>query len=147
MRYAPQVATVKLRDATTRIIVHHSKSGDVSAETIREWHIGRGFSDIGYHFVIRKSGELEVGRPLSTIGAHAKGKNLDSVGVCIVGDFSKYVPNEAQYLTLAQLRRALRTVFAEDLVVEYHHGGCPGPYFDREYIHTLENYQRGRRHG
>ena len=72
-----------------KIILHCSatpKGRDVSTETIRKWHVeGNGWSDIGYHFVIRLDGTLEIGRPLERIGAHVKGHNRGSIGVCYIG--------------------------------------------------------------
>jgi N-acetylmuramoyl-L-alanine amidase len=71
------------------IIIHCSatKEGqDVSVDTIRDWHVNqRGFSDIGYHYVIYLNGQIEKGRPMSQPGAHCKGFNRRSVGVCYVG--------------------------------------------------------------
>lgn len=58
---------------------------DVDADDIRDWHIAKGWSDIGYHFVIRLDGTIETGRSLATEGAHARGYNDRSVGVCLVG--------------------------------------------------------------
>ena len=52
---------------------------------VRTWHKRRGFRDIGYHFLIHLDGTIERGRPLSQPGAHAKGYNADSIGVCYVG--------------------------------------------------------------
>lgn len=68
-------------------------SQDIGAEEIREWHMrDRGWSDIGYHYVIRRDGTLESGRDLDNdgdvdeeIGAHVFGHNADSIGVCLVG--------------------------------------------------------------
>lgn len=71
-----------------RIILHCSatKPGqDVNAETIRAWHLARGWSDIGYHYVILLDGVIETGRPLDVMGAHVKGQNRDSVGICYIG--------------------------------------------------------------
>ncbi len=59
--------------------------GDCSVEQIRQWHLERGWSDIGYHFVIRMNGDIEKGRPLSKPGAHAKGLNRKGIGVCCSG--------------------------------------------------------------
>ena len=71
------------------IIIHCSAtkpSIDVGAIEIRNWHItGNGWSDIGYHYVIRRNGEVEEGRPLERSGAHTKGHNKASIGVCLVG--------------------------------------------------------------
>lgn len=59
---------------------------DIGIETIREWHVdGRGWSDIGYHFVIELDGTVKAGRPLIAPGAHVRGLNAHSVGICYVG--------------------------------------------------------------
>lgn len=72
-----------------KIIIHCSDSPDtqdIGAKEIREWHTkGNGWSDIGYHFVIRRNGHIELGRPLYIAGAHVKGYNSDSIGICWVG--------------------------------------------------------------
>lgn len=46
---------------------------------------GKGWTDIGYHYVIRKSGMVDKGRPLDKQGAHVRGHNGDSIGICWVG--------------------------------------------------------------
>lgn len=58
---------------------------NIGVKEIREWHKERGWADIGYHFVIRRDGTIEKGRPLDYIGAHVKGHNRGSIGVCLVG--------------------------------------------------------------
>lgn len=79
-----------------KIIVHCSDSPDsidIGVAEIRAWHIGRGWRDIGYHYVIRQSGQTEVGRYENgdsvlegfEIGAHVKGENSDSLAICWVG--------------------------------------------------------------
>lgn len=75
------------------IIVHCSDtttSMQVDADVIRQWHTdsppqGRGWSDIGYHFVILRDGTLQRGRPLGCVGAHVRGHNAHSIGICLVG--------------------------------------------------------------
>ena len=71
-----------------KIIIHCSDS-DIEShdniETIREWHLARGFSDCGYHFYIRKNGVIELGRPIEKAGAHCKGYNRASIGICLGG--------------------------------------------------------------
>lgn len=73
----------------TEVIVHCSATPagrDVTAADIRRWHKEeRGFADIGYHFVVRLDGRVECGRRLSVAGAHCRGHNSRSVGVCYVG--------------------------------------------------------------
>lgn len=71
-----------------RIIVHCSDSPDkldIGAKEIAEWHLQRGFKTIGYHFVVRRDGSIETGRPIDQVGAHVAGHNSDSIGICWVG--------------------------------------------------------------
>ncbi len=71
-----------------RIFIHCSatRAGqDVDAATIRRWHLGQGWSDIGYHFVIRLDGSIEHGRPENVIGSHAAGFNTRSIALVYVG--------------------------------------------------------------
>jgi hypothetical protein len=81
-----------------KIIIHCSDSEFGTAELIDQWHRARGWSGIGYHYVICNGiafhgspydpaldGLIQLGRPLSQIGAHVKGHNADSVGICLIG--------------------------------------------------------------
>lgn len=80
--------------AINRIIVHHSASPDTwDVATIDKEHKARGFSGIGYHFLIHKDPVADVwlvsqGRPVDQVGAHDQGQNSDSIGVCISGNYS-----------------------------------------------------------
>ena len=56
-------------------------------EEIRRWHKDKGWSDIGYHFVVDRQGDVSVGRPVERVGAHAKGHNKNSIGICLIGGF------------------------------------------------------------
>lgn len=99
------------------IIVHCSATPagrDVTTDEIRRWHLRRGFRDVGYHFVVRLDGTIEVGRPLSMAGAHCIGHNANSIGVCYVGGCdSKMTPadtrtapqREAMVVLLSFLRK------------------------------------------
>lgn len=118
-----------------RLIVHHSASPrDVTTAQIRQWHVERnGWSDIGYHYVIEGDGALVVGRPFPQQGAHAKGANQDSIGVCVVGDNT--VPGrgwtEPQVAALLRLVFACRTLWPSIRVVGHRQAGvtetkCPG---------------------
>lgn len=120
------MTTLSNRPKTDRIIIHCSAtppSMDVGAATIESWHTRRGFDAIGYHYVVRRSGEVEPGRPRDAIGAHARGWNHRSVGVCLIGgvedDGTTPAPNYTpdQWRTLAVLVRALVEVYPEALVV------------------------------
>ena len=70
------------------IVVHCSAtppSMDIGVDTIRRWHTKKGWSDCGYHYVIKKDGSIEKGRPIHRQGAHAKGYNKNSIGICLIG--------------------------------------------------------------
>ncbi|MNJ42947.1 N-acetyl-anhydromuranmyl-L-alanine amidase [compost metagenome] len=58
---------------------------DIGVKEIRAMHLNRGFRDIGYHYVIRRDGRVEKGRPDTVAGAHVSGVNSISLGVCLVG--------------------------------------------------------------
>jgi N-acetylmuramoyl-L-alanine amidase len=77
------------RQRTSNIVIHCSATRgiqDIGAREIRKWHVeGNGWADIGYHFVIRRSGRVEAGRPVDNVGSHVQGQNATSVGVCLVG--------------------------------------------------------------
>tara|TARA_B100001248_G_C27322210_1_gene427322 strand:- start:398 stop:811 length:414 start_codon:yes stop_codon:yes gene_type:complete len=71
-----------------KIVVHCSatpEGRDVSAATIDQWHKERGWSGIGYHFVVALDGNIEYGRDLNKTGAHVKGHNTGSIGICYIG--------------------------------------------------------------
>jgi len=71
-----------------KIIIHCSatpEGRDVKTETIKQWHLNKGWSDIGYHYVIELDGSVNVGRHTDRIGAHTRGENTGSLGVCYVG--------------------------------------------------------------
>lgn len=76
------------RKNTNWIVLHCSATRavqNIGAKEIRSWHKAKGWSDIGYHFVIRRDGTVEKGRSLDAIGSHVQGHNHNSVGVCMVG--------------------------------------------------------------
>jgi N-acetylmuramoyl-L-alanine amidase len=97
-----------------RVIVHHSAGRDTeTADDVRRFHTapppkGRGWGDIGYHWLIHRTplgfggraflpterqppGPWTVapGRDETRAGAHDEGQNADSIGVCIAGDYSR----------------------------------------------------------
>jgi len=101
------------------IVIHCSATKpdmDIGADTIRVWHTdpkpaGRGWSDIGYHYVIRRNGDVERGRPVEKSGAHVKGHNSNSIGVCLVGGIDEAGKAESNF-TEAQWK-ALSTLIAQ----------------------------------
>lgn len=74
------------------IVVHCAAtrpSMDVRASDIDRWHKARGWGGIGYHYLIVRSGLMELGRPESEIGAHAYGYNRHSIGICMAGGIAE----------------------------------------------------------
>ena len=146
-----------------RIILHCSDTPNGryhSAEDIDVWHRHRGFkrnlliapehrpelSAIGYHFVIRIDGRIESGRPLNESGAHTRGHNRGSIGICLIGR-DQY--SQQQWQALEQLIKLLEKQLGTELKVLGHNQlsnkTCPGfdvhrwmyEDFDEESKHTL----------
>lgn len=105
----------KHRRPITKIIVHCTatpEGRDFSVEQIRQCHLARKFSDIGYHYVVYRDGSIHQGRPEETVGAHCTGQNTCSIGVCYVGGEvadGSHKPKDTR--TPAQ-RKALRELVA-----------------------------------
>lgn len=99
-----------------KIIVHCSAtktSSDIGTEEIRKWHVnGNGWSDIGYHKVIRRDGSIESGRDVEISGAHCRGQNSNSIGICLIGGVNADMNPEFNY-TVEQMGSLRR------LIVEY----------------------------
>ena len=97
-----------------------------SAAQIDTWHRQRGFHlGIGYHYVIRRDGEIEAGRPEYLVGAHCKDHNAHSIGVCYEGGLNARgqpadTRTEAQKKTLLSLLRALKVDYSDALIVGHH---------------------------
>lgn len=75
------------REKTTAIILHHADAVCCSIQDIHRWHRNNGWIGCGYHFLVRKDGSVWRGRPIDWVGAHAKGANEFSVGVCFEGSY------------------------------------------------------------
>ncbi len=132
--------TMKIKRTTTDLIVVHSSatppSMDIGVNEITRWHLDRGFDTIGYHVVIRRDGAIEYGRPLDVRGAHAKGFNHRSIGVCVVGGVDSDMEaelnfTEEQFSTLERVLTALHGLFPETTVIGHKdlpatNTKCPG---------------------
>jgi N-acetyl-anhydromuramyl-L-alanine amidase AmpD len=106
------------------IVIHCSateQGQDYSVDTIRSWHKKRGFKDIGYHFVIHLDGSIEAGRGVEEMGAHAKGYNANSIGICYIGGVKSKKPydtrTEAQIHALRRIVETLQIIYPRSAVV------------------------------
>jgi N-acetylmuramoyl-L-alanine amidase len=78
--------------AINKIILHCSATPEgrhTTVEDIRLWHKQRGWSDIGYHYVVYLDGTIHEGRPIERSGAHVKSHNKNSIGICYIGGVDK----------------------------------------------------------
>lgn len=95
----------KSKRTITEIIIHCSatpEGRDYTVDDIRRWHKDRGWSDIGYHYVIYRNGHIEPGRDVDIIGAHCVGHNTHSIGICYVGGVARDCKTAKDTRTLAQ---------------------------------------------
>ncbi len=83
---------------------------DISTATIRGWHLGQGWSDIGYHKVVELDGSVHAGRPESEVPAAQQGHNTGSLAVCYVGGVAKDGSTPKDTRTPAQHAALLKVV-------------------------------------
>ena len=119
------------------IIVHCSatpEGRDFTVAQIRQWHLQRGFWDIGYHYVIYRDGTIHTGRPVAQAGAHCTGHNAHSIGVCYIGGVAKDnktpkdTRTEAQKKSLANLLKRLHQLYPKATLHghrEFANKACP----------------------
>ena len=119
----------------TYVVIHTAatpgKSIDISAASIREYHIKeKGWTDIGYHWVVRFDGHAEPGRAENVMGAHVEGFNSKSLGVCFSGngDLSDFTPEQkskgAQLVAQILERHGLVQVFLKNPMHVLGHREC-----------------------
>ncbi len=142
-----------------KIVIHHTASPTeviragkwvpVNRVMVDEWHKNRGFAGIGYHFLVLKTGTVEVGRPLNIIGAHcyASRRNIISIGIALVGNFELQQVPYNQLISTAKLTEKLMTLFKmkkiEDIELHREVPGartlCPGKFFPKKDFLNLIN--------
>lgn len=127
------------------LIVHCSatpEGKDYSVDTIRQWHLQRGFSDIGYHYVIYRNGSIHIGRDESIIGAHCTGHNTNSIGVCYIGGCAsdgktpKDTRTTEQKQSLVKLLKELKTKYPQASIhshKDFANKACPSFDATKEY--------------
>lgn len=137
-------ATVNKRNIK-EIIVHCSatpEGKDFTVAQIKQWHLQRGFSDIGYHYVIYRDGSVHTGRPESVSGAHCTGHNTISIGVCYIGGCAtngttpKDTRTPAQKVALVKLLKELKAKYPKATVhshKDYANKACPSFDATKEY--------------
>lgn len=75
-----------------KIIIHCSATPEgrnVTVQDIDKWHRQKGYNSIGYHYVIMLDGTICEGRSIDKVGAHCRGHNSKSIGICYIGGCDK----------------------------------------------------------
>ena len=128
-----------------KIIVHCSATREgenYEVAEIRKWHLARGFSDIGYHFYIDLYGEIHKGRDIAKIGAHCKGHNRNSIGICYCGgvEADGKTPKDTRYdcqkESLIAVLRTLKAMYPNAIIHSHNdfaNKACPSFNATKEY--------------
>jgi N-acetylmuramoyl-L-alanine amidase len=136
-----------------KIILHCSatrENQDISTETIRGWHVNeRGWSDIGYHYVVLLDGTIDEARPVERQGAHVRGHNKGSIGICYIGGCDqemnpKDTRTDAQKESLELLLNRLMEAY-DDATIHGHNEfsskACPSFDVQKEYKELIECHE------
>lgn len=109
---------------------------------IKKWHLARGFSDVGYHYVIYSGGSINKGKDESKIGAHCTGHNSHSIGVCYIwgcakdGKTPKDTGTDAQRSFFIELLSELKKKYPKASIHshrDYANKACPPFDVTKEY--------------
>lgn len=136
---------IKSKRIINEIIIHCSatvEGKDYTTEDIKKWHKARGFSDIGYHYIIYRDGSIHNGRNVNISGAHCTNHNAHSIGICYVGGVDKYnKPKDTRTLeqknSLKNLLLKLKVLYPKATIHghnEYANKACPCFNVKKEYL-------------
>ena len=137
----------------SKIIIHCTATPEdrhTTVEDVRRWHLDRGWSDIGYHFLIYLDGSLHEGRPVEKQGAHCKGHNKESIGIAYVGGIDKvnFKPKdtrtEEQKEALIYILEYLKIQHPEAIIYghnDFASKACPSFNAAKEYENITKMYK------
>ena len=123
---------LKKLNKPSMIVIHHAAHPSANILDVHRWHKQKGWSGFGYHFYIAKDGQVCRGRPENTMGAHCKGYNKISLGICLQGNFQVEKVNKIQLNALTELCQYLRDKYNISTVKghgELKSTSCPGLNF------------------
>lgn len=135
----------KSRRRITEIIIHCAATPEGKNFTVADitrWHKQRGFSTIGYHYVIYLDGSRHLGRDVNVSGAHCVNHNAHSIGICYIGGLAsdgktpKDTRTQAQKTALLALLRELRRIYPTARIYghrDFANKACPSFDAKREY--------------
>ena len=117
------------RTSTQRIILHHAAATTCTAEQIHQWHLNNGWAGAGYHFFVRKNGNVYRLRPENKVGAHASGSNYNSIGICAEGNFDTETMSSKQMNSIIDLVNYIKKKYGISKVQKHsdvNSTSCPG---------------------
>ena len=136
---------VKSKRNIREIIVHCSATPDgkdFTVDDIRKWHKARGFSDVGYHYIVYRDGSVHDGRSVHLVGAHCTNHNANSIGVCYIGGVAtdgktpKDTRTPQQKESLLTLLKQLKSLYPQAKIYghrNFSNKACPSFAASREY--------------
>ncbi len=131
----------------THIIVHHTGAEENDAEQVKQYHLSLGWRDIGYNYVIERSGQVVEGRPLDLPGAHCRSGDMNhcSIGVAVIGNLEKNPLPQVQQEALWELLQELadrHRIPLENILGHREVPGaataCPGKFMDMELLRNKQ---------
>lgn len=138
---------LSLRTETKYIVLHHAAATVCSARQIDLWHKEKGWAGIGYHYFVRKNGDIYRGRPEWSIGAHVQGMNHCSIGICAEGDFDKEVSmGDPQKRSIQNLIDSIKMHYPNAKIVGHREIGnsdCPGKHYPLDYFKKRKQNTEG----
>lgn len=112
-----------------KIVLHHAEDSICTVQQIHSWHLGNGWTGIGYHFFVRKDGMIYRGRPENAIGAHVSGANTNTLGICAEGSYMTEIMPTAQLNAIKWLIQYLDNKYGQLPIYGHREVGssnCPG---------------------
>lgn len=125
-RMQPARAITLHHDGMQPLFATDARSVAARIELIRQMHRGKGWGDIGYHFVIDRAGRVWEARPLNWQGAHVKDHNDGNIGILVLGNFEEQAPSEAQLQSLRRFLLMLMQTYGIPAQRVYTHREWPG---------------------
>jgi N-acetylmuramoyl-L-alanine amidase len=154
----PNPPVAKLRKASrpvTELIWHCTATPEGKNYTVRDidaWHKARGWSGVGYHYVVYRDGKIELGRPIDQIGAHVADRNTGTIGAVYVGGLDakgkkpKDTRTAAQRAAMLTLTKQLASVYSLKKISghnQYANKACPSFDVRRDELGNIPGYSRG----
>ncbi|MCI3325437.1 peptidoglycan recognition protein [Escherichia coli] len=142
------------------MFIHHGTGSECftrsSCEAIvrsyQNYHMDtNGWSDIGYNFIVGEDGHVYEGRGWNHIGAHTQGYNSNGIAICVIGDFTNHVPNDAalnavkQMISCAESNHKITATYTLKGHRDVGSTACPGTAY-YNLIHSWPHFVAGTGH-